>query len=132
MKTPCSVHDQKVPFSRAAGRSGSDELVGFDISKYKTLTSVDGKGTEPVSTIELSVDGNVTYKADLSAFVKKLEEFGSKKTASSQYESFNLSECGPIELDEYYDLKITWFNADYNEETRELEDLYINGYLLGK
>ena len=92
----------------------------------------DGKGTEPVSAVELSVDGKVTYTADLSAFVKKLEEFGSKKTASSQYESFNLSECGPIELDEYYDLKITWFNADYNEETGKLEYLSLNGYMLEK
>jgi hypothetical protein len=112
--------------------NGSDELVGFDISGYKTLTSVEGKGTDPVSTIELSVDGNVTYTADLSEFAKKLEEFGAKKAASSQYEVFNLSECDSIELDEYYDLKITWFNADYNAETGELEDLYINGYLLGK
>ena len=53
--------------SRTYYLSGSDELVGFDISKYKTLTSVDGKGTEPVSTIELSVDGNVTYKATYTA-----------------------------------------------------------------
>jgi hypothetical protein len=74
----------------------------------------------------------VTYTADLSEFVKELEEFGAKKAASSQFDTFNLSECGPIELDEYYDLKITWFNADYNAETGELEDLYINGYLLGK
>ena len=118
--------------SRTYYLNGSDELVGFDISGYKTLTSVDGKGTEPVSTIELSVDGNVTYTADLSEFAKKLEEFGAKKAESSQYESFNLSECDPIEVDEYYDLKIMWFNADYNAETGELEDLYINGYLLGK
>lgn len=118
--------------SRTYYLNGSDELVGFDISGYKTLTSVDGKGTEPVSTVELTVDGDVTHTVDLSEFVKELEEFGAKKASSSQYEPFNLSECGPIELDEYYDLKITWFNADYNEETRELEDLYINGYLLGK
>jgi hypothetical protein len=118
--------------SRTYYISGSDELVGFDISGYKTLTSVDGKGTEPVSTVELSVDGNVTYTADLSEFVKDLVKFGAKKAESSQFDTFNLSECGPIELDEYYDLKITWFNADYNAETGELEDLYINGYLLGK
>ena len=104
----------------------------FDISGYKTLTFVDGKGTEPVSTIELSVDGKVTYTADLSEFTKKLEEFGSKRTESSQYDSFNLSECDPIKLDEHYDLKITWFNADYNAESGELENLYINGYLLEK
>ncbi len=118
--------------SRTYYISDSDELVGFDISGYKTLSFVEGKGTEPVSTIELSVDGNVTYTADLSEFAKKLEEFGAKKAESSQYESFNLSECDPIEVDEYYALKITWFNADYNAETGELEDLYINGYLLGK
>ena len=112
--------------------NGSDELVGFDVSKYKTLTSVDGNGTEPVSAVELSVDGKVTYTADLSEFVKELEEFGAKKAASSQFDTFNLSECGPIEVDESYDLKITWFNADYNAETGQLEDLYINGYLLGK
>ena len=112
--------------------NGNDELVGFDISGYKTLTSVDGKGTEPVSTVELSVNGVATYTADLSEFVKVLEEFGSKKTDSSQYEPFNLSEYGPISLDEHYDLKITWFSADYNAETRELENLNLNGYLLEK
>lgn len=118
--------------SRTYYLSGSDELVGFDISRYKTLTSVEGKGTEPVSSIELYVNEKVTYTADLSEFVKDLEEFGAKKSESTQYESFNLSECGPIELDEQYDLKITWFNADYNVETGELENLYINGYLLDK
>ena len=118
--------------SRTYYISGSDELVGFDISGYKTLTSVEGKGTEPVSTIELSVDGNVTYTADLSEFTKKLEEFGAKKAESSQFDAFNLSECGPIELDEYYDLKITWFNADYNAETGKLEYLSLNGYMLEK
>ena len=112
--------------------NGNDELVEFDISGYKTLTSVDGKGTEPVSTVELSVNGVATYTADLSGFVKVLEEFGSKKTDSSQYEPFNLSEYGPISLDEHYDLKITWFSADYNAETRELENLNLNGYLLEK
>ena len=82
--------------------------------------------------IELYVNEKVTYTADLSEFVKDLEEFGAKKSESTQYESFNLNECGPIELDEQYDLKITWFNADYNVETGELENLYINGYLLDK
>ena len=112
--------------------NGNDELVEFDISGYKTLTSVDGKGTEPISTVELTVDGEVRYTTDLSEFVKVLEEFGSKKTDSSQYEPFNLSEYGPISLDEHYDLKITWFSADYNADTRELEDLNLNGYLLEK
>ena len=112
--------------------NGNDELVAFDISGYKTLTSVDGKGTEPISTVELTVDGEVRYTADLSEFVKVLEEFGSKKTDSSQYEPFNLSEYGPISLDEHYDLKITWFSADYNPEARELENLNLNGYLLEK
>ena len=112
--------------------NGSDELVGFDISGYKTLTYVDGKGTEPVSNVELTVDGEVTHTVDLSEFVKDLEEFGSKRTESSQYESFNLSEYSPISLDEHYDLKITWFSADYNAETREIKDFIINGYLLEK
>ena len=129
LKSSCGTSDSG---SRTYYLNGSDELVGFDISGYKTLTSVDGKGTEPVSTVELSVDGNVTYTADLSEFVKELEEFGSKKAGSGQYDSFNLNEYGVIELDEQYDLKITWFNADYDAETGELEDLYINGYLLGK
>jgi hypothetical protein len=74
----------------------------------------------------------VRYTTDLSEFVKVLEEFGSKKTDSSQYEPFNLSEYGPISLDEHYDLKITWFSADYNPEARELENLNLNGYLLEK
>lgn len=106
--------------------------MGFDISKYKTLTSVDGKGTEPVSVIELSADGEVTYTADLSEFVKDLEEFGAERAAAEQYNSFNLSEYGSIELDENYDLKITWLSADYNADAKELESLSINGYLLGK
>lgn len=112
--------------------NGNDELVAFDISGYKTLTSVDGKGTEPISTVELTVDGEVRYTTDLSEFVKELEEFGSKKAGSSQYDSFNLNEYGVIELDKQYDLKITWFSADYDAETGELENLNLNGYLLEK
>ena len=51
---------------------------------------------------------------------------------SGQYDSFNLNEYGVIELDKQYDLKITWFSADYDAETGELENLNLNGYLLEK
>ena len=45
---------------------------------------------------------------------------------------FDLNQYGTIELDESYDLKITGFNASYNTESKQIEYLSFEGYLLEK
>ena len=59
-------------------------------------------------------------------------DFEKKKTAFSKEDSFRLDGCGPIKLNENYDLMVTWFSAEYNSDTNMLEYLSIEGYLLGK
>ena len=51
---------------------------------------------------------------------------------SSKEDSFRLDGCDPIKLNENYDLKVTWFSAEYNSDTNMLEYLSMEGYLLGK
>ena len=76
--------------------------------------------------------GHEAYKADVSQFVKELVDFENKKTAVSKEESFRLDDCDPIKLNDDYDLKVTWFSAEYNSDTNMLEYLSMEGYLLGK
>ena len=78
------------------------------------------------------INGQKSYKADVSDFVKDLEEFYSKKTDSPDDTWFELNQYGTIELDESYDLKITGFNAAYNTESKQIEYLSFEGYLLEK
>ena len=119
--------------SRTYYLSGSADLVDFDISSYKTITFVEGSETaSEISSIKLSANDQLLITADLSEFVKDIEEYGSKKTDSSYDDSYNLNECAPIELDEHYDLKIAWFNAEYNVESKKIESLSLDGYLLEK
>ena len=119
--------------SKIISIGGTAVLVDFDVSGYKTLTRVEGNATEPeIRVIELSINGQKSYKADVSDFVKDLEEFYSKKTDSPDDTWFELNQYGTIELDESYDLKITGFNAAYNTESKQIVYLSFEGYLLEK
>ena len=76
--------------------------------------------------------GHEVFKADVSQFVNDIVDFEKKKLAVSKEDSFRLDGCDPIKLNENYDLKVTWFSAEYNSDTNKLEYLSIEGYLLGK
>ena len=119
--------------SRTYYLSDRADLADFDISGYQTISFVEGSGYDPeVSEIEFSVKGHEVFKADVSQFVNDIVDFEKKKTAFSKEDSFRLDGCGPIKLNENYNLKVTWFSAEYNSDTNMLEYLSIEGYLLGK
>ena len=119
--------------SRTYYLSDRADLADFDISGYQTISFVEGSGYDPeVSEIEFSVKGHEVFKADVSQFVNDIVDFEKKKTAFSKEDSFRLDGCDPIKLNENYDLKVTWFSAEYNSDTNMLEYLSIEGYLLGK
>ena len=119
--------------SRTYYLSDRADLADFDISGYQTISFVEGSGYDPeVSEIEFSVKGHEVFKADVSQFVNDIVDFEKKKTAFSKEDSFRLDGCSPIKLNENYNLKVTWFSAEYNSDTNMLEYLSIEGYLLGK
>lgn len=119
--------------SRTEYLSDRADIVDFDVSDYKTLTFVDGNDNAPgIRIIALTADGHEIYKADLTGSIKDLEGFGYKKSVSVKDTSFDLSGYEPIELDESYDLKITWFSAEYNPDKKTLEYLNLEGYLLAR
>lgn len=119
--------------SRTEYFGGKADIVDLDISGYKTLSSVEGKAVGPdIQIVELSIDGEAKSEADISKFAADLVDFASTCSDSTMYDAFDLSAYAPIALDEHSDLKLTWFNAEYDTESKTLEYINFEGYLLGK
>ncbi|MCR5324088.1 MAG: DUF4153 domain-containing protein [Lachnospiraceae bacterium] len=109
------------------------EVVSLDISGYRTLTVVSGYEEDPESgTVELKADSENPYKANLSQFFEDIRDYGHRRSLSNKYISFNLEDYAVVKLDEFHDLKVTSFSADYDAEKDELEYISIGGYLLEK